>query len=86
MIDGFNPLQIQLFTLKIIEEALHDNVVVAVALAAHALHNAVLNQYPAVLLVLVVSALVGLQNLVMLLSARFDRNNRIAVYTNVRSA
>ena len=39
MIDGFKLLQIQKLALEVAEEALHGCVVVAVALAAHALGN-----------------------------------------------
>ena len=49
------------------KEALHCGVVVAVSLAAHALGNMILRQYLAVLLVLVVPALVGVQDQIVLL-------------------
>ena len=72
MIDGFKLLQIQKLALEVAEEALHGGIVIAVAFAAHALSNPILLQYLPILLVLVVPALVGVQDQLVLLRQHFQ--------------
>ena len=72
MIDGFKLLQIQKLALEVAEEALHGGIVIAVAFAAHALSNPILLQYLPILLVLVVPALVGVQDQLVLLRQDFQ--------------
>ena len=72
MFDGFKLLQIQQFALEMTKEALQRSMVVAVSFAAHALGNAVVCQHLPVLLVLVVPALVGVQDQLVLLRQDFQ--------------
>ena len=59
---GFKILQIQQLTLDQPKEILNHGVVQTVALAAHALADALLPEHPLVLLALVLPALVGVQD------------------------
>ena len=72
MIDRFKLLQIQKLALKMTKEALHCSIVIAVTFAAHALRDAILCQHLAVLLMLVVPALVGVQDQIVLLRQYFQ--------------
>ena len=62
MVDRIKGLQVEQFRFEQAEEILHDCVVQTVALATHALADVVVNQQPLVVLVLVLPALIGVQD------------------------
>ena len=60
VLDGIDGLQIKQFGLKLTEEVLHDCVIQAVALAAHALADIVIGQQMLVVLLLVLPSMIGM--------------------------
>ena len=62
VVDGIEGMQIEQFRFEQAEEILHNSIVQTVALTTHALADVVAGQKPLVVLVLILPALIGVQD------------------------